>query len=190
VEEFVVFYMKDPTPSEEEKLQLNGQTLNVIYETLDPKIFKTIKYLEFAHQVWKRLEDSFEGTPVVKEAKLYRFKDKYAKFKMQEDDNVPKMFHRLNVIVNELRNLGHKVDYEDFSYRFLRCLPPRFDTLVTIIVRGDLKGITPTQVLGDVVTQDTYRVEREGVDKEDEKKKKKSVAFKRYIIKGQEQEKE
>ena len=72
--------------------------------------------------------------------------------------------------------MGNKVD-DDFSHRFLRCLPPRFDTLVTIIVRGGLKGVTPTQVLGDVVTQDTCHVEMEVVDKEDEKKKK-NVTFK------------
>ena len=71
--------------------------------------------------------------------------------------------------------MGNKVD-DDFSHRFLRCLPPRFDTLVTIIVRGGLKGVTPTQVLGDVVTQDTCHVEMEVVDKEDEKKK--NVTFK------------
>ena len=71
--------------------------------------------------------------------------------------------------------MGNKVD-DDFSHRFLRCLPPRFDTLVTIIVRGGLKGVTPTQLLGDVVTQDTCHVEMEVVDKEDEKKK--SVTFK------------
>ena len=46
-----------------------------------------------------------------------------------------------------------------------------------------MKEITPNQVLGDVMTQETYRVEREGVDKDDkkedkDKKKKKSVAFK------------
>jgi hypothetical protein len=104
------------------------------------------------------------------------FKDKYGKFKMMKDESVPEMFHRLNVILNELWNLGHKVDDEDFSHQFLRCLPCRFDTLVTIIVRGSLKGVTPTQILGDVVTQDTYHVEREGVDNEDDKKK--SVAFK------------
>ncbi|XP_066341398.1 uncharacterized protein [Miscanthus floridulus] len=37
--------------------------------------------------------------------------------------------------------------------------------------------MTPNQVLGDVVTQDTYRVERDGGIQEEEKKKK-SVAFK------------
>jgi hypothetical protein len=72
---------------------------------------------------------------------------------MLEDESVPEMFHRLNAIVNELRNLGHKIDGDDFSHRFLRCLPSRFDTFVTIIVRLGLKGVTPTQVHSDVVTQ-------------------------------------
>jgi len=39
-----------------------------------------------------------------------------------------------------------------------------FDTLVTIIVRGGLKEVTPIQVIGDVVTQDTYREERVEVE--------------------------
>ena len=52
-----------------------------------------------------------------------------------------------------------------------------------LFTRGGLKEITPNQVLGDVMTQETYHVEREGVDKDDkkedeDKKKKKSVAFK------------
>jgi hypothetical protein len=46
----------------------------------------------------------------MKKAKLYIFKDKRAKFKMQGHESVSKMFHRLNIIVNELKNLGHKVD--------------------------------------------------------------------------------
>jgi hypothetical protein len=39
--------MKDPTPREEENLQLNDQALNVIYEALDPKIFESIKDLRW-----------------------------------------------------------------------------------------------------------------------------------------------
>ena len=69
------------------------------------------------------------------------------------------------------------------SHQFLMCLPPRFETLRLIIIRGGLKELTPNQVLGDVMTQETYRVEKEGVDKDDkkeeeDKKKNKSVAFK------------
>jgi hypothetical protein len=93
------------------------------------------------------------------------------------------MVHRLQVIVNDLKALGEKINDDDVSHRFLMCLPSRFETLRLIIIRGGLKQLTSNQVLGDVMTQETYRVERKGVDKDEkkedeDKKKKKSVAFK------------
>ena len=88
----------------------------------------------------------------------------------------------MQVIVNDLKALGEKIKDDDVSHCFLMCLPPRSEMLRLLIIRGGLKEITPNQVLGDVMTQETYRVEREGVDKddknEDKDKKKKSVAFK------------
>ena len=80
-----------------------------------------------------------------------------------------------------LKSLGYKINADDVSHWFLMSLPPRFETLRLIIIRGGLKDITPNQVLGDVMTQKTYRVKREEVDQEEKKdgdKKKKSVAFK------------
>ena len=53
--------------------------------------FQVNQKLEMAHQVWKKLEHSYEGTSAVKEAKLYIFKDNYAKFKIQEDESVSEM---------------------------------------------------------------------------------------------------
>ena len=86
------------------------------------------------------------------------------------------------MIVNDLKALGEKINDDDVSHWFLMSLPPRFEMLRLLIIRGGLKELTLNQVLGDVMTQETYHVEREGVDKdekkEDEDKKKKSVAFK------------
>ena len=47
---------------------------------------------------------------------------------------------------------------KDFSHKFLRCLPSRFSTLVTILVRSGLDTMTPNQVLGDVMTDDTIEM--------------------------------
>ena len=145
------------------------QALNTIYNAIDSKVFEQIKDCDRANKVWKRLEETYEGTPVVKSAKLYILKDKLTSFKMKEDESILEMFHRLQVIVNDLKALGEKINDDDVSHRFLMCLPPRFDTLRLIIIRGGLKQLTPNQVLGDVMTQETYRVEREGVDKDDKK---------------------
>ena len=110
-----------------------------------------------AHEAWKKLEVSFEGTQAMKGAKAYILKEKFASFKMKEDESVLEMFHSLQVIVNDLKALGEEVKDKDFSHKFLRCLPSRFGTLVTILVRSGLDTVTPNQVLGDVMTDDTYR---------------------------------
>jgi hypothetical protein len=68
----------------------------------------------------------------------------------------------LQVIVNDLKSLEEKINDDDVSHWFLMCLPPRFETLRLVIIREGLKDITPNQVLGDVMTQETYRVERGG----------------------------
>jgi hypothetical protein len=39
---------------------------------------------------------------------------------MKDDESVSKMFHRLQVLVNDLKALGEKVKDKDFSHKFLR----------------------------------------------------------------------
>ena len=75
---------------------------------MDERTFEEIKNIERAHEAWKKLEESFEGTQAVKGAKAYILKEKFASFKM-EDESVPEMFHRLQVLVNDLKALGEKV---------------------------------------------------------------------------------
>ena len=74
------------------------------------------------------MEESFEGTQAMKGAKAYILKEKFASFKMKEDESVPKMFHRLQVLVNDLNALEEEVKDKDFSHKFMRCLPSRFGT--------------------------------------------------------------
>jgi len=174
---------KNPTMAEEVLLQNNDIALSAIYDAIDERTFEQIKNIEMAHEAWKKLEESFEGTQAVKGAKAYILKEKFASFKMKEDESVPEMFHRLQVLVNDLKALGEEVKDKDFSHKFLRCLPSRFGTLVTILVRSGLDTMTPNQVLGDIMTDDTYRDDdekEEKREKKDDKKddKKKSVAFK------------
>jgi hypothetical protein len=165
-----------PTSAEEEELQNNDIALSVIYDAINETVFEQIKNMEMAHDAWVKLEESYEGTQAVKEAKAYILKEKFASFKIKEDENVSEMFDRLQVLVNDLKELGEEVKDKDFSHKFLRCLPPRFGMLVTLLVRSGLDTMAPNQVLGDVMTDDTYRDDKEENEKKDEKKK--SVEFK------------
>ena len=126
----------------------------------------------------------------MKGTKAYIPKEKFASFRMKDNESVPKMFHRLQVLVNDLKALGEEVKDKYFSHKFLRCLPSRFGTLVTILVRSGLDTVTPNQVLGDVMTDDTYRDDDEKKEKKEKKdEKNKSVAFKATSSKGKAKQK-
>jgi hypothetical protein len=81
--------------SDKANKQCNIMTLNTIYNAIDSKVFDQIKDCDRASDVWKRLEETYEGTPVVKSAKLYILKDKLTSFKMKSDKSIPKIIHRL-----------------------------------------------------------------------------------------------
>ena len=81
------------------------------------------------------------------------------------------------MIINDLKALGEKIKNEDFIHRFLMCLPKRFKMLRTLLFRGGFEGRTPTDVLGDVMTEDQLNGDSDD-DKKKEEEKKKVVAFK------------
>ena len=129
-----------------------------------------------------------EGTSSVKETKLYVLKGKFSEFAMKKEESVPEMFNRLNDIVNDLKGLGFDVPDEYFSHKFLRCLPERYDTIVTLLVRSNLKTTTPTQVLGEVLTHDMFKKSQDEVHGVTNDEKMKSVAFKAQSYKGENDE--
>jgi hypothetical protein len=92
---FEVADLENPTAAKEVLLQNNDITLSAIHDALDERTFEQIKNIEIAHDAWKKLKESFEDTQVVKGAKAYILKEKFASFKMKEDENVSEMFHRL-----------------------------------------------------------------------------------------------
>jgi hypothetical protein len=52
------------------------------------------------------------------------------------------MFYRLQIIVNDLKGLGEKVEDKDFSHKFLMCLPKKFFILRRMIFREGLDKVT------------------------------------------------
>jgi hypothetical protein len=84
---------------------------------------------------------------------------------MKKDESVPDMFYRMEVLINDLKELVEKVEDKDFSHKFLRCLPARLGMLVTLLVRTGLDTMTPNQILGDIMTNDTYRDDDEKEEK-------------------------
>jgi hypothetical protein len=88
------------------------------------------------------------------------------------------MFNRLNDIVNELKCLDFDVTNKDFSHKFLRRLPEKYETIVTLLVWTDLNKITPTEVLGEVQTHDLFKQSQKEVQGQSMSEEKKNIAIK------------
>jgi hypothetical protein len=127
--------------------------------------------------MWGKLIEAHEGTSNIKSAMLFICKGKFEKFALLPNEELKDSFPRLNNIVNELKDLGFDVPEVDISHKFLRALPLKYETIGTLIMRSNLKTITPSEVLGEVLTHDIFKQSQElhGNLHED---KKKIVAFK------------
>jgi hypothetical protein len=66
----------------------------------------------------------------------------------------------------------------DISHKFLRALPPKYETIVTLLVRSNIKTITPSKVLGEVLTHDIFKQYQEELHGNVHDEKKNIVAFK------------
>jgi hypothetical protein len=76
---------------------------------------------------------------------------------MKEDESTPDRFNWLNEIVNELKGLDLDVPDVDFSHKLIRSLPKKYDKIVTMLVISDLNNTSPTEVLGEILTQYIFK---------------------------------
>jgi hypothetical protein len=104
-----------------------------------------------------KLIEAHEGTSTVKSAKHFICKGKFEKFALLSNKELKDSFSRPNNIVNELKDLKFDVPEVDISHKFLRALLPKYETIVTFLVRSDLKKISPSEVLGEVLTHDIFK---------------------------------
>jgi hypothetical protein len=185
---FLVLKEDEPSLNDHENILTNDQAMNVFYDALDINEFNCIKNLTTAHEIWTKLMEIHEGTTIVKSAKLYVCKGKFEQFLMKEDESVSEMFNRLNEIVNELKGLGFNVPDVGFTHKFLRSLPKKYDTIVTMLVRSDLTTTSPTEVLGEILSQDIFNKSQAVVMSLAKKVKGESIALKAKVSKAIEKE--
>jgi hypothetical protein len=143
-EGYVILNEANPTQVDNENLLANAQAMNVIIRVLCIHEYHRVCKLETAHEMWGKLIESHEGTLNVKSVKLFIYKGKFEKFTLLPNEELKGSFSHLNNIVNELKDLGFDVPYIDISHKFFRVLPPKYETIVTLLVRSNLKTTTPS----------------------------------------------
>jgi hypothetical protein len=177
-EGFVVLDEANPTQADNENILANAQAMNAIIHALCIREYHRVCKLETTHEMWGKLIEAHEGTSTVNSTKLFICKGKFEKFALLPNEELKDNFSRLNNIVNELKDLKFDVPKVDICHKFLRALPPKYETIVTFLVRSDLKKISPSEVLGEVLTHDIFKQSQEELHGNLHEDKKKIVAFK------------
>jgi hypothetical protein len=176
-EDYVILNEANPTEDDDENLLAITKAMNVIIYALCTREYHIICKLETAHEMWGELIEDHEGTSNVKCAKLFICKGKFEKFALLPNEELKDSFSPLSNIVNELRDLKFDIPKVDISHKFLRALPPKYETIVTLLVRSNLKTITPSEVLGEVLTHVIFKQSQEALHGNLHEYKKKIVAF-------------
>jgi hypothetical protein len=155
-EGYVILNEGNPTQVDNKNLLANAQAMNVIIRALCIREYHRVCKFETAHEMWGKLIEAHEGTSNVKSAKLFIYKGKFEKFALLSNEELKDNSH-LNNIVNELKDLRFDVPDVDISHKFLRALPSKYETIVTLLVRSNLKTTIPSEILGEVVTYDIFK---------------------------------
>jgi hypothetical protein len=156
-EDYVILNEANPTQVDNENLLVNAQAMNVIIRALCIREYHRVCKLETAHKMWGKLIEAHEGTSNVKSDKLFICKGEFKKFALLPNEELKGSFSRLNNVVNEPKDLGFDVPNVDISHKFLRDLPLKYETIVTLLVRSNLKTTTPLEVLGKVLTHNIFK---------------------------------
>jgi len=152
----------------------NDKAMNAICSTLSPSKCSRISKRETAKEVWDILETTYEGTKLVKSAKLQMLVSEFERIRMLEDETFNEFYDRISDLRNSMINLGKKVSDTKLIKKIFRSLPKRFRIKATTIEESkDLDNMKIEELVGSF---QTYELSLPHV------KKAKSIALK--AVKG------
>jgi hypothetical protein len=143
------------TKPEDESLELvpqknarlsNDKALHALCQALSPSEFAKISNCESTQEAWQILETTYEGTKLVKSAKLQmlisRFEEIFGEF-----------YSKMSDLRNSMVSLGKPISDVKLIRKILRSLSERFRIKVTTIEeRNDLEEMKIEELVGSLQT--------------------------------------
>ncbi|GAV63833.1 UBN2 domain-containing protein, partial [Cephalotus follicularis] len=117
--------------------------------------YNLVRRCTSAHEVWKLLILTHEGTEQVKNAKLALLNRDYELFKMQPNESIKNLYNRLLDITNGLLGLGKVFGQDELVRKLLGSLNDEWEPKVTAIEESkDLKTMEIEELLGSLMTHE------------------------------------
>jgi hypothetical protein len=131
----------------------NDKALHALCQALSPSEFARISNCEVAKDAWQILETIYEGTKLVKSAKLQMLISKFEEIKMLEEETLREFYTKNSELRNSMVSLGKSISDVKLIRNILRSLPERFRIKVTTIKESkDLEEMKIEELLGSLHT--------------------------------------
>src|SRR4051812_33546162 len=103
----------------------------VLLNAISHAEYEKISNRETAYDIYESLKMTHEGNAQVKETKALALIQKYEAFKMEDDEDIEKMFSRFQTLTAGLRVLDKGYTKVDHVKKIIRSLPRRWGPMVT-----------------------------------------------------------
>jgi hypothetical protein len=129
----------------------NDKALHALYQLLSLSEFAKISNSEFAKEAWQILETTYEGTKLVKSAKLQMLISRFEEIKMLEDEIFVGFYSKISDLRNSMMSLGKTASDVKLIRKILRSLPECFRIKVTTIEESkDLEEMKIEELVGSL----------------------------------------
>jgi len=131
----------------------NDKALHALCQALSPSEFAKISNCESAKEAWQILETTYEGTKLVKSAKLQMLISKFEEIKMLEEETFGEFYSKMSDLRNSMVSLGKPILDLELIRKILRSLPKHFRIKVTTIEESkDLEEMKIEELVGSLQT--------------------------------------
>jgi hypothetical protein len=147
-----------PTPNEANYEKLNAKARNILFPGIRKEVFNRVHSHKNVNDLWDKLVEMHEGSKDEREEHHKVVMDKINAFKMLPHENSNQMFSRLNILVEELNDLGlSKMSDIDIIRRILGALPnEKYANIVAYFHQVDLDKYKIAQILGKISGHEMY----------------------------------
>lgn len=103
---------KETTSDKDAKMNFiaNAKAMNALLSGLCESQFIKVMHCETAKDVWDKLENIYEGDKKVKMTKLQVYRTQFETLKMNEDEDIAKLFLRIDEFVNIMLVVGETIN--------------------------------------------------------------------------------
>ncbi|XP_075515526.1 uncharacterized protein LOC142550172 [Primulina tabacum] len=121
------------TIDEVQTSNFNSKALNVIFSSVDTRMFNLITNCVCAKEAWDILQKHCEGSESVRKTSLRMVESKFESLRMEDKESILEYDSRLRQLSNEAHSLGDPMSNERLVNKVLRSLPEKFNVKLCAI---------------------------------------------------------